>query len=238
MNTPVDFTVRGRHEVAVPAERATIHLTIRHVGADKRRIFDDTAAAAEQVGTELRYLHHPDTGPVTDWTASDLELGAHQRWTKHGDRLDDEHYASIRISAEFSDFDALNRFTGAIAQVDGGAIDRTRWSITEASLAEAEREARAGAARDARERAQVYADALLLGTVRAVSLAEPGLLRTSSPTSALGGPPGGPAGGDAGGALPAPLGAEPAPRRYIEQTPEDTKVSAAVEARFVAEHPS
>ncbi|MEC4612822.1 SIMPL domain-containing protein [Tsukamurella tyrosinosolvens] len=231
MNTPVDFTVRGRHEVAVPAERATIHLTIRHAGTDKKRIFDDTAAATEQLSTELRYLHHPDTGPVTDWAASDLEVGAHQRWTKDGDRLDDEHYANIRIAVEFSDFDELNRFTGAIAQVDGGAIDRTRWSITEASLAAAEREARAGAARDARERAQVYADALGLGTVRAVFIAEPGLLRASSPRSPLGGQPDASDGGS-GDILPAPLGAEPAPRRYIEQTPEDIAVAASVEAHF------
>ncbi|MGZ9825467.1 SIMPL domain-containing protein [Tsukamurella ocularis] len=234
MTNPVDFTVRGRHEVAVPAERATIHLTVRHVGPRKKRIFEATAAGTEQLTTELRYLHHPDSGPVTDWTASDLEVGAHQRWTNEGDRLDDEHYASMRITAEFSDFDALNRFTGAIAQVDGGAIDRTRWSITEASLAAAEADARAGAARDARDRAQVYADALGLGPVRAVSIAEPGLLRSSSPRSPLGGAPGAPD-GDAGEILPAPLGAEPAPRRYIEQTPEDISVAASVEARFVAD---
>lgn len=130
MSTEVDITVRGRHEVTVPAERATIHLTIRHVGTDKRRVFEDTAAAAEQLSTELRYLHHPDDGPVTDWTASDLDLGAQHRWAQDGGRLPDEHYASIRISAEFADFAELNRFTGAIAQVDGGSIDGTRWSIT------------------------------------------------------------------------------------------------------------
>ncbi len=202
------------------------------MGTDKQRAFDDTAAAAEQLSTELRYLHHPDEGPATDWTASDLDLGAQHRWSQDGDRLPDEHYASIRISAEFADFAELNRFTGAIAQVDGGSIDGTRWSITEASTTAAEREARAGAVRDARDRAQVYADALDLGAVRALSVAEPGLLRSPA-ASALGGTPVS-ADADEGGIMPVAPAGPPAPTTHIEQTPEGINVTAAVEARFVA----
>ncbi|TWS18708.1 SIMPL domain-containing protein [Tsukamurella asaccharolytica] len=237
MTTTVDFTVRGRHEVAVPAERATIHIIIRHIGPEKREIFEATAADTEQLTTELRYLHHPETGPVTDWTASDLELGAHARWTKDGERLDDEHYARIRIAAEFSDFEELNRFTGAVAALDGGAIDHTHWSITDASRDAAEQEVRAGAARDARDRAQVYADALGLGSVRAVSVAEPGLLQAASPRSPLGAPHGAPD-GDAAAFAPDPdssVTGAPPPRPSIAQTPEDITVAASVEARFVAD---
>jgi uncharacterized protein YggE len=84
-------------------------------------------------------------------------------------------------------------------------------------------EVRNGAVQDAVTRAQQYADALGLGVIRPVAVADAGMLAGTS--SSTGGP-GGPqlrAMAGIGGAAP-----------EVELMPQDIEVSVQVDARFVA----
>ena len=125
---------------------------------------------------------------------------------------------------KFRDFTALSRWVGEhVANTEGFRISHVEWALTSKRRNDLAQKAQTRAVRDAATRAQQYADALGLGKVTPIAIADAGMLGASLH----------PDGGHGAAYLRAGVmasGGGP----DVELLPEDIEVSAAVDARFAA----
>ena len=136
------------------------------------------------------------------------------------------HYASVEITATFTDFAALSWWISDVAERDGVQVDDVTWRLTPATAKSTEADVAAHAVKVAVDRATAYAAAIGLATLTPLEIADLGLLTDAAPdrlrqpkmmrAMAMGAM-------DARGGAPA-----------VELQPEDIVVTAAVEARFSA----
>jgi len=222
----VTITVRGEHETRVAPEEAIARLSVRTEGSDRGEVVERIAALTAPLRDDLaaRKL----AGGVADWTSERVSLWANRPWNSEGTQLALVHYASVELTATFTDFAALSWWISEVSEYEGVQIDGIVWRLTPESARLTEAAVAAQAVRVAVERATAYAAAINLGDVTPVEIADLGLLaRGEAPASA-------PApqmlrmaksslSADAAGTGPA-----------LEFQPDDIVVSAAVEARFTA----
>ncbi|KAA1427325.1 SIMPL domain-containing protein [Nocardioides antri] len=220
-----EITVRGSYSAFLPPERGTVRASLGFEGPQMQPVYDRVVRDLEAVKASVEPLHDAESGAVTWWATRHVRTWTHRPWHKEGKQLPLVHHASVGLEVKFRDFGALTRWVGAhVEHTDGFSLEGVEWALTEARKQELAREVRARAVRDASARAQEYADALDLGAVRPVALADAGMLGNGLHPSGgaevayLRGQSVGDA--DAGGAL--------------ALAPEDIEVSATVDARFVA----
>lgn len=220
----VTITVQGSFDAFHPAERATVHLRVGFEGPEKSKVHALTTRAAAEVSETISAVHAPDSGPVTWWSSDQLRVWAERPWNKDGKQLPLVHHAAISFQAKFSDFERLGSWISQVSASPGVSVDRIDWALTEARRLELTQQARDRAVRDARDKAQAYADSLQLGRVHVVALADPGMLgnriEARGATTNLfsrGASASGAGGGD------------------VNFLPEDIQVAARVEAIFTAE---
>jgi hypothetical protein len=216
-----EITVRGSFAAFQPPERGTVHASIGYEGPEMQPVYDRVARDLETVKASVERLM--DTA-VTWWAADRLRTWSTRPWNSEGEQLPLVHHAAVGIKVKFRDFSALSRWVGEhVENTEGFSTSHVAWALTSKHRDELVEQAHTRAVRDALTRAQRYADALGLGTVRPVAIADPGMLVVSSPH------------GDGGDiayldAVPRSSGAP-----TVELVPEDIKVSASVDARFVTD---
>ncbi|WP_183099422.1 SIMPL domain-containing protein [Nocardioides pelophilus] len=220
-----EITVRGSYSAFQPPERATVRATLGFEGPQMQPVYDRVVRDLEAVSASVVPLHDPDRGPVTWWSTKHVRTWANRPWNKDGKQLPLVHHASVGIEVKFRDFGALARWVGGhVEHTAGFSLDGVTWALTEKVKRQLARDVRARAVQDAAARAQEYADALELGPVRPVALADAGMLGDGlHPTSAVAETAfmrGGAAADGGGGEL--------------ALTPDDIEVSAVVDGRFVA----
>ncbi|MBX7431210.1 SIMPL domain-containing protein [Mycobacterium sp. Y57] len=220
----IEITVRGSHSVFTAPERAVVHATLSYEGPEMPPVYERIARDLESVKASLTPLTEGHPAAVARWSAEQLRTWSQRPWNKDGKRLPLVHHASVAVTVEFSDFAALSAWTGAhVAGTEGFRVARVSWELTDARRDELLGEVRHLAVRDAVTRAQQYADALDVGTVRPLAVADPGMLSdTSGPTA------GGPS------EHPVRAAAHAAPAPDVELVPRDLELSATVDARFAA----
>lgn len=218
----VTITVRGEHETRVAPEEAVVHLSVRAEGPERGPVVEQISALTAPLRDDLaaRKL----AGGVSDWSSQRVSLWANRPWNNEGKQLALVHYASVEITATFSDFAVMSWWLTDVAERDGVQVDTVTWRLTPATSKATESEVAAQAVGVAVDRATAYAAALGLANLTPLEIADVGLLSRSSDSPA-----------------PAPkmmramamsmdAGSAPA----VELQPEDIVVTAAVEARFVA----
>ncbi|MVA74429.1 DUF541 domain-containing protein [Auraticoccus sp. F435] len=218
----VEITVRGEHVAFHPPERGTVHLTVALEGPQEAAVHRGVADALGEVTGSISPLHDPQRGPVTWWASDQLRTSARRPWNKDGKQLPLVFSARADVQAKFSDFSALSRWVGQVLTIQGVKLDRIEWALTEVRKRQLTHRVRTEAVGDAARKAQVYADALGLGDVVPVALADAGMLGQGLDPAA-----GGQAVAFARGAA-APSSAE------VAFAPQDIQVSATVDARFLA----
>lgn len=223
-----EFTVRGSHVAYQQPERGTVHVTLSFQGPQLQPVYDRVVADLESVKTSVKALHDPERGPVTWWSTKHVRTWAERPWNQDGKQLPLVHHASVGVEVKFRDFGALGTWVGQhVAGTPGFSLDGVVWALTEGNRRDLERAVRTRAVQDAARRAQEYADALGLGPVRAVAVADAGMLGQGLH----------PAGG--GGPAPyqrmAAMAKDSAGGSELELSPEDIQVSADVDARFVVD---
>jgi len=219
----VTITVRGEHETRVLPEEAVAHLSVRAEGPERGAVVERIAALAAPLREEL--TTRKDAGGVTDWSSQRVSVWANRPWNNEGKQLALVHYASVEITATFTDFAALSWWISDVAERDGVQVDNVTWRLTPATAKSMEADVAAQAVQVAVDRATAYASAIGLASLTPLEIADLGLLTDASP-----------------GPAPAPKtmravamgamdsGGAPA----VELQPEDIVVTAAVEARFSA----
>ena len=219
----VTITVRGEHETRVLPEEAVAHLSVRAEGPERGAVVERIAALAAPLREEL--TTRKDAGGVTDWSSQRVSVWANRPWNNEGKQLALVHYASVEITATFTDFAALSWWLSDVAERDGVQVDNVTWRLTPTTAKSMEADVAAQAVQVAVDRATAYASAIGLASLTPLEIADLGLLTDASP-----------------GPAPAPKmmramamgamdsGGAPA----VELQPEDIVVTAAVEARFSA----
>jgi len=221
---PTIITVQGSFSAWYPAERATVRLTVAFDGPKRDAVLASASATAQQVTDTVKALHDPDAGPVTWFSSDRVRVWAERPWNADGKQLAPVHHASIGVTAKFSDFDALADWLTDAAVQPGVQVNGIEWALTDAKRTSVTTEVRSRAVTDAADKARVFAQAIGLGSVTAVAIADPGMLGVSGAAVAYPAPPMMRAASmkmaDAGAAL--------------DFTPEDIEVAASVDARFEA----
>jgi predicted secreted protein len=157
-------------------QRGTVHATVSAQGRAAEPVFEKVATGLAAVSTSIDALHHPKRGPVIRYAIDQVRTGSHRPWNAEGKQLALVHTAAVSITAVFTDFGELAAWVAAVAGIDGVGIGHINWELTDAKRREVERKSRQKAVRDAKRRAQDYADALDLGTVRVRRISDPGLV--------------------------------------------------------------
>jgi uncharacterized protein YggE len=220
---PTVITVQGSFTAWYPAERATAHLTVSFDGARRESVLSAATEAVQTVTDSIRELHDPDAGPVTWFSSDRIRVWAQRPWNNEGKQLAPVHHAAINVTAKFRDFDALAEWIGRIAAVPGVQIGGIEWDLTEARRTSVTTEVRSRAVKDAADKARVFAQAIGLGQLSAIAIADPGMLGVRGE-----------------GPAPAPMMMRAAAAHggagdaALDFTPEDIEVSASVDARFEA----
>lgn len=226
--TETVITVQGRHVARHDPERAVVSLAVAFDGPARDGVFAKANAAAEVLRAELERLHDADAGPVRLWSSDSVQVWGERPWNNEGRQLAMVFHARIGFTAEFDDFDALSRFLEQQATVDGVTTGGVQWTLTDERTDAVTAEVRTLAVADAVEKATAYASAVGLTTVRAVAIADPGMLGEQA--SASGG------GFEFAAAAPrmmkASMDAGGGPELSLR--PEKIEVAVTVDARFVA----
>lgn len=218
-----EITVRGSYSSFLPPERATVRATLGFEGPQMQPVYERVVRDLEAVKTSIAPIHDPEQGPVTWWSTQHVRTWANRPWNQDGKQLPLVHHASVGVEVKFRDFGELSRWVGRhVEGTSGFTLDGVEWALTEARKHELARQVRARAVQDAAARAQEYADALQLGPVRALALADAGMLGDGLRPMAV--------------AESAYLRASKDMDGAAELTlsPEDIEVSAVVDARFEA----
>ena len=223
--TETTITVRGHHAAYYPAERATLHFKANFDGADRSEVFASATATSDRLRGRIVHLHDDKTGPITWWSSDSVRVWGDRPWNEHGNQLPIVYHAAIDFTAKFNDFDELARFIEESVDVEGVSIGYIHWTLSEKRTRSVTHEVQSKAVADAVGKATVYAKAIGFSTVKAVAVADPGMLgdqtrpveeygmeRASLAVKSM----------DVGGAA------------ELSFKPQDIEVSATVDARFVA----
>ena len=218
-----EITVRGSFSAFQPPERATLHTTIAYEGPPVEPVYQRVARDLDTVKSSIVPLKTGTHSAVTWWSAEQLHTWSRRPWNKDGKQLPLVHHASVGVEVKFRDFNVLSRWIGEhIATIEGFGVSYINWALTTKRREELLKHVRTQAVRDAVTRAQQYADALELGPVRPIAVADAGMLGAARPED---------------GAVDSyHLRAAEASsgRMDVELAPEHIEISAAVAARFVA----
>ncbi|RYP84953.1 SIMPL domain-containing protein [Nocardioides guangzhouensis] len=172
----VEITVRGEHTAFLRPERATVHAEVGLEGPTAVSVYDGAVASARRVTDAVTALHDPQAGPVTWWSSDQIRTWARRPWNQEGKQLPLVHHAQLVLEVKFRDFARMSSWLGEVTPVPGFRVGRIAWALTAARQETVTREVRTAAVRQAAEKAQAYANALELGRVHPVALADAGML--------------------------------------------------------------
>lgn len=218
------ITVTGSADTHHVPERAIVQLTLGFEGAERQQVFEKTRRLHAETSESLRALHGPVADAVTRWSADQVSVWGQRPWSQDGAQLPPVYHATTTVRARFRDFAALATWLDSVAFQEGVTVSSVDWGLTTATQASLQAEAQRNAIVSARMKAESYAEALGLSTLRPVAVADPGMLGDGA-----GGPP--------------PVGvarfashemAKSSSGGPLDLTPADVVISASVDARFVA----
>lgn len=165
--------VRGSHSVEVAPERGVVSAEVRFDGPAPEPVMEQLRRGLHGVRTELERLEQE--GAIKRLVIQRARTSAERPWHKDGKQLPLVHRATVGLWAEFVDFKALATWVGRTAGDEGLRVDHVSWQLTKESRLKVEREVRQEAVRQAKVRAQDYADALDLGPVVVRSINDVGV---------------------------------------------------------------
>lgn len=165
--------VRGSHSVEVAPERGVVSAEVRFDGPAPEPVMEQLRRGLRGVRTELERLEQE--GAIKRLVIQRARTSAERPWHKDGKQLPLVHRATVGLWAEFVDFKALATWVGRTAGDEGLRVDHVSWQLTKESRLKVERDVRQEAVRQAKVRAQDYADALDLGPVAVRSINDVGV---------------------------------------------------------------
>ena len=225
--TDTIITVQGEYSTWYPAERATVRASVTTDGPKRDDVVARAVASADAIRSSIEGLFDKDAGPITWWSSESVRVWSDRPWNNDGKQLPLVYHASVDFTAKFKDFEALSRWVESAAAIDAVTVGSISWDLTDATRTSATVEVRSRAVKDAVAKASVYAQSIGLGSVKAIALADPGMLGDPSGSSS-----GGPQPVFARGAMKAQYDSSGGAQLALK--PEEIAVASVVDARFTA----
>jgi uncharacterized protein len=173
---PTEITVRGAFSVFQPPERATVHTTIAYEGPAMEPVYERVARHLDALKSSIMPLKNGHDGPVTWWRPSSCTPGR----TARGTRTVSSYRLCIMRVPESKSSSAISVCcpdgSASTSQLEGFRVSHINWALTSKRRQLLLKHVRTQAVRDAVTRAQQYADALDLGTIRPIAVADAGML--------------------------------------------------------------
>lgn len=223
--TETIITVQGSHSAWFPAERATVTAAVHTDGPDRAVVFARALEASEAVRALVESDFDKTAGPITWWSSDAVRVWFERPWNNEGKQLDPVYHAAVDFSVKFSDFEVLANWVESTSEIESATIGSIAWDLTEATRTSATVEVRSRAVKDAIAKASVYAQSIGLATVKAIALADPGMLGDPSAGST--------APVFARASMMSALGSREGGAQ-LALKPEEIAVASTVDARFVA----
>lgn len=218
----MEITVRSEATGRRQPELSTLWATASAEGTDRAAARQQVTAVMQELVDSLDELGASRPDAVRSRVVAPLATRTWQPWGDDGKRLDPRHEVTGRVRVQLADLEALADLTTAWSARDEVALQSPTWSLTDDSQRALHAEVTRDAVRQARERAEVMAEASGFSMVEPLQVADTGLL----------------GGGDDQrvGQVQAfsAAGAGAADDGY-DLTPQDVEVRVTVEARFRAE---
>jgi uncharacterized protein YggE len=218
------ITVAASADTHHAPERAIVQLALGFEGPERQSVFEKTRQLHAETSEGLRALHGPVADAVTRWSADQVSVWGERPWSQDGAQLPPVYHATTSVRARFRDFSVLAEWIDSVAFRDGITVTGVDWALTSATHESLQAEARKTAILSARSKAQSYAEALGLSTIRPIAVADPGML-----------------GDDRAGGAPVGVArfaahemAKSSGGGPLDLTPADVVISASIEARFAA----
>ncbi len=227
---PVTITVTGHAERTVAPNRCTVVLRAHADGASRKQAAEPVAAAVATITGLVTELRESSPSPVKRWTFDRVRHSRRRPFSREGKNRPWVYNSSASITVTFHELDAVGTFVEQVAALEVVTVADIRWWITRKAQQKRLARVRDLAVGDALVKAKAYTASLGLNTIRAVAIADPGMLGSQpSPVHTTGAPMMHTAmlRSDAMGA---PESAEP----ELVFEPDRVTLTADVEARFEA----
>lgn len=216
----LDITVVGCGEQTYPPERCTLALTVRTDGRSAESASEPAQRLVRELTLLIQPLYNSDAGPIDGWSVDQVRHSRERPFNHDGEQLPYVYRAEASMEVQFGQLDVVDAFVYAASALDGVALDRFDWDLTPASRTDHTRHVRELAVQDAVSKAQAYAASLGRGDVRAIAIADPGLLGVG--TDVL------------DGSQPRMFASRSSASQGISLKPENITIAASVHVRFVA----
>ena len=218
------ITVQGRFSGSYAPERASLHLSVGFDDPHRGIAFDNATASADRVRSRISGMLDKARGPIVSFSSDTVQVWSDRPWNQNGLMMDPVFHSRLGFLVKFSDFEALATFIEDLVGVEGVTVGGLLWDLTETTRSAAVAEVRSRAVKDAVVKATIYAQSIGLGTVKAVAIADEGML---DGVRAGGSSQGGPR-----ELRMAAVSDQSAPQ--LSLTPEELEIAAIVDARFIA----
>lgn len=169
----VVISVQGEAFAEMPAERATVALSVGFEGPDRTEVRDLSTRAHAACVESITVLHDAVDGPIVEWTSDDVQVWSERPWNGDGTLSPLIHHSRTAVTATFIDFIRLGLWIDETAASDGVTIGGISWTVTDLSRRELESRAQRDAVAHAIDKASIYASSLGLGPVTPLKLSEP-----------------------------------------------------------------
>ena len=215
----VNISVRGEHQVEVPAELGIVYLAVSTSGPERPAVVERAVALSDPLRADLSA--RKQAGQLQEWVSQQVEIRSERPWND-GRYLAPVHYATINFTVTFHDAGELSMWVSEIAERDGIQVGHIAWELSAQTKQRVERETATAAVKVAVERATAYANAIGKKEITPLQIADVGLLSNTQvqPRAMF-----------AQGKMAM---ASDAGQASLDLHPQDIIISAAVEARFAA----
>ncbi len=170
----IAIVVRGTASTVFDAECVTVSLSAEFEEPKSVAAHEKAVALQVELLAALKSLEA--AGSVSQFSSDRIRTRSHRPTDRDGRLQPPVYHTSIGFSAQFVDFDALAPFMDAWAPRDGVQIGEFDWGVLPDNRPRYEAQVRAAALKDAVAKAQEYADGVGAGMVKAVVVADPGML--------------------------------------------------------------
>ena len=173
---PLTITVTGHAERTIAPNRCTVVLQVHADGPTREQAVGPVTAAVAAVTDLVSELRERTPGPVKRWTFDRVRHSRRRPFDREGKNRPWVYNSSASITVTFRAFGAVAPFVERVAALEAVTVADLRWWVTRKAQQKRLAHVRDLAVRDAMDKATAYTTSIGLDTLRAVAIADSGML--------------------------------------------------------------
>ena len=173
---PVTITVTGHAESAVVPNRCTVVLRVHADGTSRKRAAEPVTDAVARITDLVTELGERSPSPVKRWAFDRIRHSRRRPYSREGKTRPWVYNSSASITVTFGEFGEIGAFVDQVSALEVVTVADLRWWITRKAQQKHIARVRELAVHDALGKATAYTKSLDSNTIRAVAIADPGML--------------------------------------------------------------